>query len=104
MDDLFAQIAELEIQTQKQRSEFLELEFKICWTALDFGHTELDLRSRTVAEDEVQVVEKACGTILHFLGDIKNTVRHDQFIAELGRLRYALDGLKKRLGLLISEG
>lgn len=94
MDDLFEQIATIELDTETSRCRFLESEFRACWSALDFCGVQMELGFPEVAEDEVRTVEKACQTIWRFLPEIMNVEKRDRFAIELGQVRQTLHAMK----------
>lgn len=100
MDDLPNQVAELHAQTQESRYQFLKVELRTCFTAIDFGNTELEIGNREVAASEIQAAEKGYAAIRRFLPGLDSEERRNEIEAALPRLRKVVDTLRNKLGLV----
>ncbi|AXC14307.1 hypothetical protein ACPOL_5049 [Acidisarcina polymorpha] len=91
---LAKQAADALAVAQTRRCQFLEAELKLCWTALDIGGSEMRDGRREITEREILSVQKASGTILHFLPEVANPAKRQQLTAELNRVKAALQALE----------
>jgi hypothetical protein len=99
MDDIGAEVANLHVQTQETRYQFLKMEFLTCFNALGFGNTALELGDWEFAEREVHLVERGYDTIRRFLPGLDSHERRNEMEGQLADLRRALDAFRSKLGL-----
>jgi len=86
MDDL-PDLAELHEQTQQSRFDFLKMELRTCFSAIDFGNIVLEQGDRDYAAKEIRGAEKGYTTILRFLPGLDGGKRYNEIEAALPPLR-----------------
>ena len=98
MGDFAARLAKLNRETQESRYQFLKVELRTCFNAVDFGALQLEQGDREYAAREILAAEKGYSTILRFLPGLDGEERRSEIESALSRLGEVINRLRKMRG------